>query len=82
MQVVLLAGGFGTRLSEETNLIPKPLVEINQKPLIIHVMEIFLKQGYNEFIVCSGYKSSKLKEFFLNYSHTQNDIEIDNKKEK
>ena len=82
MQVVLLAGGFGTRLSEETNLIPKPLVEINQKPLIIHVMEIFLKQGYNEFIVCSGYKSSKLKEFFLNYSHTQNDIEIDNKKRK
>ena len=77
MKVVILAGGLGTRLAEYTENIPKPLVKIGSMPIIWHIMKIYSQYGYNEFVLPLGYKGELVKEFFLNYSHTQNDIEID-----
>jgi glucose-1-phosphate cytidylyltransferase len=68
MKVVILAGGFGTRLSEETQLRPKPLVEIGQMPIIWHIMKHYSTFGFNDFVICAGYKGYLLKEFFANYS--------------
>ena len=56
-QVVILAGGFGTRLSEETDLVPKPMVRIGEKPILWHIMSIYAKQGFNEFVIALGYKA-------------------------
>ncbi len=67
MKVVLLAGGFGTRLSEHTKTIPKPMVEIGRVPLIIHIMNIYLKFGYNDFYIALGYKSNVVKKYFKNF---------------
>lgn len=64
MKVVILAGGFGTRLGEETNLIPKPLVQIGDMPIIWHIMKIYSYYGFNDFIICLGYKANCIKEFF------------------
>ena len=68
MKVVLLAGGLGTRLSEETETRPKPLVEIGGKPIIWHIMKIFSTYGFHDFIICAGYKGYMIKEYFANYS--------------
>ena len=77
MKVVLLAGGLGSRLSEETYLKPKPLIEIGNMPVIWHIMMIYSHYGYNEFIICCGYKGYMLKEFFANYFLHLSDVEID-----
>jgi len=77
MQVLILAGGYGSRLSEETELIPKPLVEIGGKPIIWHIMKIYSYYGFNEFIILLGYKGYLIKEYFTNYFVRHNDIKID-----
>jgi glucose-1-phosphate cytidylyltransferase len=77
MKVVILAGGLGTRLSEETDLKPKPMVEIGGKPILWHIMKIYSAYGFNEFIICCGYKGYMIKEYFANYFLHQADITID-----
>ncbi len=77
MKVVILAGGYGSRLQEETLLKPKPMVEIGGKPILWHIMNIFAAQGYNEFVLSLGYKAEIVKEYFLNYHFLLNDFTID-----
>lgn len=77
MKVVILAGGLGTRLSEETTIKPKPMVEIGGKPILWHIMKIYSHYGFNEFIVCLGYKGYIIKEFFANYYLHQSDVTFD-----
>ncbi len=74
MQTVILAGGFGTRLSEETNIIPKPMIEIGNKPILWHIMKIYSSYGYKEFIICGGYKQDYIKEYFKNYFIKNSDV--------
>lgn len=76
MKVLILAGGLGTRLSEETDIRPKPMVEIGGKPIIWHIMKIYSKYGFNEFVVLLGYKGYYIKEFFANYFLHQSDVTI------
>ena len=77
MKVVIFAGGLGTRLSEETTLRPKPMVEIGGKPILWHIMKIYEKHGFNEFIICLGYKGYMIKEYFMNYFMHNSDLTID-----
>src|SRR5882757_3847823 len=77
MKVVLLAGGLGTRLSEETVLKPKPMVEIGGMPILWHIMKIYSAHGFNDFVVCLGYKGYIIKEFFSNYFLHKSDVTID-----
>ena len=77
MKAVILAGGLGTRLSEETVLKPKPMVEIGGKPILWHIMKLYSYYGINEFIICCGYKGYVIKEYFSNYLLHQSDITID-----
>jgi glucose-1-phosphate cytidylyltransferase len=77
MKVVILAGGLGTRLSEETALRPKPMVEIGGMPILWHIMKIYSAQGFNEFIICLGYKGYLIKEYFFNYFLHKSDVTID-----
>ncbi len=77
MKVLILAGGFGTRISEETDLIPKPMVLIGGKPILWHIMKIYSKYGFNDFIVLLGYKGHYIKEYFSNYFIHQSDVTID-----
>ncbi len=77
MKVLLLAGGFGTRLSEETHLKPKPMVEIGGKPILWHIMKIYSAYGFNDFIILLGYKGYYIKEYFANYFLHQSDVTID-----
>jgi len=77
MKVLILAGGFGTRLSEETVLKPKPMVEIGIKPMLWHIMKIYSSFGYNDFIICLGYKGYVIKEYFANYFLHQSDVTFD-----
>ena len=77
MKAVILAGGLGTRLAEETNERPKPMVEIGGKPIIWHIMKIFSSYGINEFIVCCGYKGYYIKEYFNNFFLRNADVEFD-----
>ena len=77
MKVVILAGGLGTRLSEETDLKPKPMVEIGEHPIIWHIIKIYSHFGFNDFIICLGYKGYVIKEYFANYFLHKSDIEID-----
>jgi len=77
IKAVILAGGKGTRLSEETVITPKPLVEIGGRPILWHIMKMYSNHGINDFIVCLGYKGFKIKEYFLNYSLHNVDITID-----
>lgn len=77
MKVVILAGGLGTRLSEETEVRPKPMVEIGGKPILWHIMKIYSHYGFNDFIICLGYKGYVIKEYFLNYYMHQSDVKID-----
>lgn len=80
MKVVILAGGLGTRLSEETDLKPKPMVEIGGRPILWHIMKIYSTYGFNEFIICCGYKGYMIKEYFANYFLHQADITVDLRK--
>jgi len=77
MKVVILAGGLGTRLSEETGIRPKPMVEIGGKPILWHIMKIYSHYGFNEFVICLGYKGYMIKEYFANYFLHQSDVTID-----
>ncbi|WP_295768792.1 glucose-1-phosphate cytidylyltransferase [uncultured Mucilaginibacter sp.] len=77
MKVVLLAGGLGTRLSEETVTRPKPMVEIGGMPILWHIMKIYSSYGYNDFVVCLGYKGYVVKEYFANYFLHKSDVTID-----
>ena len=77
MKVVILAGGYGTRLSEATNIIPKPMVEIGGKPILWHIMKIYSHYGFNDFIICCGYKQYVIKEYFANYFRHNCDIRVD-----
>ena len=77
MKVVILAGGLGTRLSEETHLRPKPMVEIGGKPILWHIMKSYSNFGFNEFIICCGYKGYVIKEYFANYYLHNSDFTID-----
>ena len=77
MKAVILAGGYGTRLSEETAVRPKPMVEIGGKPIIWHIMRSYASYGIDDFIVCCGYRGDVLKEYFLNYSNWESDLSVD-----
>ncbi len=77
MKTVILAGGFGTRLSEETGVRPKPMVEIGGKPILWHIMKMYSSYGHNEFIICCGYKGHMIKEYFANYFLTSSDMTFD-----
>lgn len=77
MKVVILAGGFGTRISEESHLRPKPMIEIGEKPILWHIMKIYSHYGYNEFVICLGYKSHMIKEFFADYYLHTSDVTFD-----
>lgn len=77
MKAVILAGGYGTRLSEATNLIPKPMVEIGGKPILWHIMKTYSHYGINEFVICCGYKGYVIKEFFANYFLHMSDVTFD-----
>lgn len=77
MKVVIFAGGLGTRISEETEVRPKPMVEIGGKPILWHIMKTYSHYGFNEFIICLGYKGYIIKEYFMNYFLHNSDISID-----
>lgn len=79
MKLVILAGGFGTRISEETHLKPKPMVEIGGKPILWHIMKLYTAYGVNEFIICCGYKGYVIKEYFANYFLHMSDVTFDMK---
>ena len=76
MKVVLLAGGLGTRLAEETSTRPKPLVEIGNEPILWHIMKIFAAQGFHEFIICAGYKGYMIKDYFVHYQLRHSNITV------
>ena len=82
MKVVILAGGYGTRISEESHLKPKPMIEIGEKPIIWHIMKEFSKYGFNDFIICAGYKQYVIKEYFNNYFLHNSDVTFDMKSNK
>ncbi|MBQ1458798.1 MAG: NTP transferase domain-containing protein, partial [Butyrivibrio sp.] len=77
MKVVLLAGGYGTRISEESHLKPKPMIEIGEKPIIWHIMKEYSYRGFNDFIICAGYKQYVIKEWFANYYLYNSDVTFD-----
>ena len=77
MKAVILAGGLGTRISEETHLKPKPMIEIGGRPILWHVMKIYSAHGINDFIICCGYKGYMIKEYFMNYFQHMSDMTID-----
>ena len=77
MKVVLLAGGYGTRISEESQFKTKPMVEIGDKPILWHIMNLYSAYGFNEFVICAGYKQHVIKEYFADYFLHQSDITFD-----
>ncbi|MDR1695394.1 MAG: glucose-1-phosphate cytidylyltransferase [Endomicrobium sp.] len=77
MKVLILAGGLGTRLSEETTLLPKPMIEIGGKPILWHIMKIYSHYGFNDFVILTGYKSHVIKDYFINYYNRYSDITVD-----
>ncbi|SHI17195.1 glucose-1-phosphate cytidylyltransferase [Butyrivibrio fibrisolvens DSM 3071] len=77
MKVVILAGGFGTRISEESHLKPKPMIEIGDMPILWHIMKIYSHYGFNEFIICAGYKQRQIKEWFADYFMNTSDVTFD-----
>src|SRR5216683_8382721 len=76
MKVVILAGGMGTRLSEATEIVPKPLVQIGERPIIWHIMKSYAAAGFDEFIICCGYKGHMIKSYFVNYFAENYDITV------
>jgi glucose-1-phosphate cytidylyltransferase len=79
MKAVILAGGLGTRLSEETTVRPKPMAEIGGKPILWHIMKIYSTQGINDFVICLGYRGYVIKEYFANYFLHSSDVTFDMK---
>jgi glucose-1-phosphate cytidylyltransferase len=77
MKAVILAGGLGTRLSEETHLKPKPMVEIGGRPILWHILKIYSSHGINDFVICAGYKGYLIKEYFANYFLHMSDVTFD-----
>ncbi len=77
MKIVILAGGIGSRITEESHLKPKPMIEIGDKPILWHIMKIYAAQGFNDFIICLGHKGKVIKEYFLNYYMYHSDLSID-----
>lgn len=77
MKVVILAGGFGTRISEESHLKPKPMIEIGEQPILWHIMKLYSHYGYNDFVICLGYKQYMIKEYFADYFLHTSDITFD-----
>lgn len=77
MKVVILAGGFGTRISEESHLKPKPMIEIGEQPILWHIMKHYSAYGYNEFIICGGYKQHIIKQYFADYYLYKSDVTFD-----
>ena len=77
MKAVILAGGLGTRISEETHLKPKPMIEIGGKPILWHIMKIYSYYGINDFVICCGYKGYVIKEYFANYFLHMSDVTFD-----
>jgi glucose-1-phosphate cytidylyltransferase len=77
MKTVILAGGFGTRISEESHLKPKPMIEIGEQPILWHIMKLYSHYGYNEFVVCCGYKQHVIKEYFADYYLHRSDVTFD-----
>jgi len=77
MKVVILAGGLGTRISEESNIKPKPMIEIGEKPILWHIMKGYSHFGFNEFVICLGYKGYQIKEYFANYHLHESDVTFD-----
>ena len=77
MKVVILAGGYGSRISEESHLVPKPMIEIGHRPLLWHIMKIYSHFGFNDFVICLGFKSKVIKDYFLSYDYYQSDFTID-----
>jgi glucose-1-phosphate cytidylyltransferase len=77
--VFILAGGLGTRISEETHARPKPMIEIGNIPILLHIMRHYYGFGFNDFVICAGYKSWEIKNYFLNYEFRQNDLELDHR---
>lgn len=77
MKVVILAGGLGTRISEETHLRPKPMIEIGGRPLLWHIMKIYAAHGLSDFVVCAGYRGYMIKEYFANYRLHRSDVSVD-----
>jgi glucose-1-phosphate cytidylyltransferase len=77
MKVVILAGGLGTRLTEETTVRPKPMIEVGGKPILWHIMKIYKQHGYNDFVICLGYKGHIIKEYFINYYLYNSDITVE-----
>ncbi|CAA9495448.1 MAG: Glucose-1-phosphate cytidylyltransferase [uncultured Sphingomonadaceae bacterium] len=77
MKAIILAGGLGTRLAEETGLRPKPMVEIGGRPILWHIMKIYAQYGVNDFVVCLGYKGYMIKEYFANYGLHMSDVTVD-----
>ncbi len=77
MKVVILAGGFGTRISEESHLRPKPMIEVGGQPILWHIMKIYSSYGFNEFVICAGYRQHMIKEYFADYYLHRSDITFD-----
>lgn len=75
--VFILAGGFGTRISEETHLRPKPMIEIGENPILLHIMKYYYSFGFSDFVICAGYKAWEIKDYFLNYPRKTRHVEID-----
>src|SRR6266849_5380089 len=82
MKVVILAGGFGTRISEESAVRPKPLVEIGGRPILWHIMKIYSAHGLNEFVICGGYKAAMIKSYFRDYMMGCSDVTFDLKNDR
>ena len=76
MKAVILAGGYGTRISEESNLKPKPMIEIGEKPILWHILKTYSSYDINEFVICCGYKGEQIKEYFTNFNSETWDIEL------
>lgn len=77
MKAVILAGGLGTRISEESHLIPKPMIEIGRKPILWHIMKTYSHYGIHDFVICAGYKQEKIKEYFANFYTYNSDVTFD-----
>ena len=77
MEVVILAGGYGSRISEETHRVPKPMVEIGNMPIILHLIKYYSCFGFKDFIICSGYKNEEINKFFINLNLIYSDLELD-----